>query len=153
MAASKPQNQVSVAVGEAGRASPDPGDAGARRDQGPDGDAQPNVDPSLEGLAEGRVVGDNRLGHRVTIAHRARHPAAEMEGNLKPHRRRVQRILVDEHGLEPKAGGLERRRASRRPGTGHEQLDALAWRQPLAVGGDRVEPSTQSIIPVLPLSS
>ena len=141
------------AVGQASRASPDPGDTGAWRDEGPDGDAQPNVNAGLEGLAEGRVVGDDRLDHRVAISDRARHPAAEMERNLKPHRRRVQRILVDEHDLEPKAGALDRRRASCRPGSDHEQLDALAWRQPLAVGGDRVEPSTQNIIPILPLSS
>ena len=142
-----------LAVGEAGRASPDPGDAGARRDEAPDGDAEPNVDPGLEGLAEGRVVGDNRLGHRVAISDRAGHPAAEMEGNLEPHRRRVQGMLIDERDLEPKPGGLERRRTSRGPGSDHEQLDALARREPLAVGGDWIEPSTQGVIPVPSLQS
>jgi len=71
-----------------------------------------------------------------------------MEGNIEPHQRWVNGILIDERNLEPKPGGLERRRASRRPGADYEQLDALAWRQLLAVGGDRVEPSTQTIIPV-----
>jgi hypothetical protein len=76
-----------------------------------------------------------------------------MEGNLKPHRRRVQGILIDERDLESKPGGLERRRTSRRPGADHEQWDAFARRQPLAVGGDWVAPSTQRIIPVPSLLS
>jgi hypothetical protein len=75
-----------------------------------------------------------------------------MEGNLKPHQRRVQGIFVDERDLKPKPGGLERCRASSGPGSDYKQLDALARREPLAIGGDRVEPSTQRIIPVLPLS-
>ena len=129
------------AVGQPSRAPPDPGDAGARRDERPDGDAQPNVNSSFESLDKRRIVGDDRLDHRVAISDRARHPAAEMERNLKPHRRRVQGILVDERDLEPEAGALDRRRASCRPSPDHEQLDALARRQPLAVGGDRVEPS------------
>src|ERR1700691_5199276 len=105
------------AVGEAGRAAPNPDDAGPRRDEAPDGDAQPNVDPGLEGLPEGRGVSDNRVGHRVAISDRAGHPSAEMEGDLKPHQRRVQRIFVDERDLKPKPGCLERCRASSVPGS------------------------------------
>ena len=153
MAASKPQNQLSLpSVRPAARrpTQATPG-RGATRLQ----TATPSrtSDPGLEGFAEGRVVGDNRLGHRVAISDRAGHLPPEMEGNLKPHRSRVQGILVDERDLEPKPGGLERRRTSRGPGSDHEQLDALARREPLAVGGDRVEPSTQRVIPVPSLQS
>ena len=153
MAASKPQNQLSLpSVRPAARrpTQATPG-RGATRLQ----TATPSrtSDPGLEGFAEGRVVGDNRLGHRVAISDRAGHPAAEMEGNLEPHQRRVQGILIDERDLEPKPGGLERRRTSRGPGSDHEQLDALARREPLAAGGDRVEPSTQGVIPVPSLQS
>ena len=65
---------------------------------------------------------------------------------------RVIDVFVDELDLKPKPGGLERRRASSGPGSDHKQLDALARRKPLAIGGDRVEPSTQRIIPVPPRS-
>jgi hypothetical protein len=76
-----------------------------------------------------------------------------MEGNIEPHRRRVDGILIGERDIEPKAGGLERGRASSGSGSDYEQLDALARRQPFAAGGDRVEPSTQRIIPVPSLLS
>ncbi len=150
MAASKSQNQLAApSVSPAARrpTQETPGRGATRRRR------PAERQPGLEGVAEGRIVGDDRLDHRVAISDRPRHPAAEMERNLKPHRRRVQRILVEEHELEPKAGTLDRRCASCRPGSDDEQLDALAWRQPLAVGGDRVEPSTQNIIPIPPLSS
>ena len=153
MAASKPQNQLS---------SPSVRPAARRPTQATPGRGATRLQtatPSRTSTPASKA--SPRAGSLATIASviELRFRTAPVirppkwKGTSSPIRRRVQGILIDERDLEPKPGGLERRRTSRGPGSDHEQLDALARRQPLAVGGDRVEPSTQRIIPVPSLQS
>ena len=106
-----------LAIAESSDVAAQPAQARARREQAPDGNAEPDVDARLEGFRDPLIRCGDGLGHPRLVADCPAHALAEMEGHVQAHQRVIDRMLVDQHDHDAAPGGFERCRQAGRAGS------------------------------------
>jgi hypothetical protein len=147
------EEPAALAIAEPGDMTAQPAQTRSLREQAPDGNAEPDVDAGLEGFGDPRVGCGDGLDHPRLVAGGAAHALAEMVGDVEPHQRVIDRVLIDQHDRDTAPGGFERRRQAGRAGSDDQQTcvltdgQRLAGRRPLIMAGhsgDLPAPSRQA---------